>query len=180
MQRRGSKDSKLSNSSLNFSALDDIMRARLENEEKEAQGVKALKEKQAGASIKAVTEEEDEWYWQAVALKTDAKSRFMMSAHNLLKTAKFDAAMGVVIVINSVTIGLEADLSVIEREAFWNDWAKLGAFWYLFLRRRKGRESAPLGDEEANQCDKGYEEPGLRDASDCRLIRTQHEQEQRD
>ena len=54
------------------------MRARLENEEKEAQGVKAVKEKQAGASIKAVTEEEDEWYWQAVALKTDAKSRFMM------------------------------------------------------------------------------------------------------
>ena len=82
------------------------------------------------ASMKT-DEEEDDGYWQALAERTDAKSRFLAGGHNLVKTAKFDAAMGVVIVINSATIGMEADWSVKERDTFWTDWANQGAFGYL-------------------------------------------------
>jgi Ca2+-binding EF-hand superfamily protein len=66
----------------------------------------------------------DAAYWAALADKTDFKSRFMLGARALLNTAKFDAVMGIVIVFNSVTIGLEADMTVKNQDDG-------GVFFYL-------------------------------------------------
>ena len=65
-----------------------------------------------GTSVKTAIGFEDEQYWAEVAKNTDAKSRFLINARKLLMTSKFDAVLGIVIVINSVMIGVEANRSV--------------------------------------------------------------------
>ena len=92
----------------------DAMRAfRVEQEEKEERAAEQDEIQHGGKSVKSAgLSGTDKAYWDAIEDSDALKHRFMRGGRALLNTAKFDAAMGVVIVINSVTIGIEAELSL--------------------------------------------------------------------
>jgi Ca2+-binding EF-hand superfamily protein len=113
--------------------LEEMRKAREEKEreeqDKEKRAVEEMEIKEGDKSVKSQgLSDADAAYWDALGQEDSMKKSFMFAARAMLSTAKFDSVMGIVIVFNSVTIGLEADMTVKGQ-----DTTLFGYLEYVFL-----------------------------------------------
>ena len=53
-----------------------------------------------------------EKYWEDYALRKDGFAKFVYAVHRVLSSTQFDAGIGIIIILNSVTIGLQSEAEV--------------------------------------------------------------------
>merc|ERR1719506_512247 len=102
---RERKNSESSAAGAVVSTLADLLNeqeAAKEETERRAREIERAKE---GKSAKTAVLSDK--YWEEYSLRTDARSQLVFKVHLLLSSNKFDAAIGVVILANSVMIGVQ-------------------------------------------------------------------------
>ena len=87
--------------------LREVLAEKETEEEELRRKAEDLKRDKEGKSAKTAVLSKN--YWEDYSLRTDSWSKTVYQIHLMLSSTKFDAAIGVVILINSVLIGVQTE-----------------------------------------------------------------------
>jgi voltage-gated sodium channel len=90
-----------------FAAMAEEQQAAKEETQRRAD---ELRLQAAGISQKATVMSEK--YWEDYALRKDGFAKLVYAVHRVLSSTQFDAGIGIIIILNSVTIGLQSEAEV--------------------------------------------------------------------
>jgi hypothetical protein len=90
---------------------DEQMVAKDEKKQRRSEKTKASRKKSSKANFM------DESFWDEYKRKTDPMSRTVFGIHQVLSSHKFDAAIGVLIFVNSIAIGVQTEYELSGKDA---------------------------------------------------------------